>query len=378
MTVLDGRTTDGLRVVRFSPHHKPAIALLMRRLWSPDVVLNTRYFEWRCEKGGPAGESLVYLVVKEDQPVAMRVLHTTLWEAGAEGVQPLYLSDDLVVAKEFEGRGIFSLFTETIRRDLAAIDQHFFLSLSALGVTQHLSLKAGAIAVGPVHPVGVRSPTAQACDVLRSIAARLPRVWIYKETFADCEHAKHFFARLDAARSGPLHVSAQARAGEMAALIASLPWDGRLRQHRDGAYFAWRYLNPLHEYRFIYAEREGQLAGYLVVERGVSGHASARRAHIVDWEAESSELRHALLQYVLAKGGPAELVTWRETARSDATFLRECGFRPVDPEQTARGRPAILVCPVTPGLDAGGLRLGSRSLLDLDAWDLRLADTSYC
>jgi len=355
-----------------------AIASLMRLLWSPDIDLNTRYFEWRCAKAGPAGESLVYLVVEDDQPVAMRVLHLSLWEAGTEGPRPLYLSDDLVIAKEYQGRGLFSLFTEEMCRDLAALNQRFFVSLSALGVTQHLSLKVGAIAVGPAHPVGVRSAMACMFDGLRTMAARLPRVWVYKETFADRERAEHFFERLDTVRSDQLHVSAEVRADEMAALVASLPRDGRIRQYRDRRYFAWRYLNPLHAYRFIYAEREGRLAGYLIVERGISGYASARRAHVVDWEAESPELRLALLRHALSVGKPGELVIWRETARSDAAVLGRFGFRATDVEQTIRGRPALLVCPVDPSIDLVELRFASRSLLDFDNWDLRLADTSYC
>jgi hypothetical protein len=42
----------------------------------------------------------------------------------------------------------------------------------------------------------------------------------------------------------------------MADLVRRLGHDGRLRHVRDERYLAWRYRNPLYEYRFLVRESD--------------------------------------------------------------------------------------------------------------------------
>jgi hypothetical protein len=275
---------------------------------------------------------------------------------------------------------LFSAFSDAIRDELSRRGHAFFLSLSALKVTHQLSLAGGALPVGPLHPVGLRSPRARVLDGLRGLASRAPVIWRYSGQTTVSEHAARFFRRLDEAGNGTggLTVGRQARPTEQAALVASLPHDGRIRRHRDAAWFAWRYRNPLHDYRFVYAEKGSRLRGYLIVERSVSDMANSRRAHIVDWEADTPEVAESLLRHVLTAGQPMELVTWVESAgNAGVRALAGCGFCAVDEPHTAQGMPSILLWPVTLPAEPGLLRLGKRSLLELDNWDLRIADTSY-
>lgn len=379
VTTRPAKRPDGLVLESYEPRHRKAIGELMRRLWSPDPALNESFFEWRYGEGQSGGEPLIYLYTHEGQPVAMRALHATLWEAGAHDPPvPVYVADDLAVAREFEGHGLFGAFTEAIRADLAARGHAYFLSPSALRVTRKLSLRAGAIPVDPFHPLGVRSARAQWLDGLRDVAGKLPLLWRHAAKTMDFERAGHFFQRLDAAASGEILVERTARAEDMAALVASLPRDGRIRQRRDRRYFEWRYRNPLHEYRFAYACRGGQLCGYLIVERSLSSFANPRRAHIVEWEADSPQVRESLLRGVLQAGRPAELVIWEESAEaSAAAVLRDHGFRAIDKLQSSHGIPGMLVWPVALPADPELLRIGGRSLLEQANWDIRIADTSY-
>ncbi len=377
----------GLELARYAPHHKDAVVALQRRLWGGDPALNARFFDWRNCNAASEGESLVFLLLHRGVPIATRALHAANWYMG-EAREPrlVYLADDLVIAKEWEGRGLFAVLTAAIRAELTARGHEFFFSLSALHVTRHLSLKLGAIAVGPLQPLGRLQRAAGALDAVRAVAARSPFVWRYAAGAMAFERSAAFFARLDAASTPARGVASRAdivveagmQAAEMARLVAALPRDGRIRRVRDSRFFAWRYANPLHEYRCVRAMRDGRLCGYLIVERALSDLANPRRCHIADWEADSAGVSSDLLRFVLEVGRPVELVTWRESGGPDAcSALAASGFRPIDAGQTGRGLPSILVWPVDAAADPQGLRGGGRSLLDRANWDLRLADTSY-
>lgn len=161
----------------------------------------------------------------------------------------------------------------------------------------------------------------------------------------------------------------------MARLVARLPYDGRFRMVRDERFFTWRYTCPLHDYRFLYATDPDGLAGFLVLERGVSERANSTRVNIADWEARTPEVLERLLVTALDWLRPEELVCWTGTlAPERITCLNRLGFEPVDQEQTARGLPCVLVWPLTS--ESESLQIGGRSLLDLASWDLRMAYTS--
>jgi hypothetical protein len=155
----------------------------------------------------------------------------------------------------------------------------------------------------------------------------------------------------------------------MARLVESLGYDGRIRHRRDAAFFAWRFLNPLHEYRFLFLG-EDPLSGYLVVQRKVA--ASSRvRVQIVDWEATDLGALETLLDAAIAIVGRAEIVAW-EAAQPPGglDLLRQAGFGPADLATRKRGYPAVLVreADVSPGEWA----LGGHSVLDSASWDIRL------
>jgi hypothetical protein len=173
-------------------------------------------------------------------------------------------------------------------------------------------------------------------------------------------------------------VRAEAPAYDLAALVSQLPNDGRFVRYRDAAFFAWRYTNPLHEYRHVLArDSAGELLGFLILERALASSANPRRIHIADWEARDPSVAAALLDYVIAATDAAELVNWVQCcSESQRTALVTAGFARVDVLQYQRGLPSLLVWPVDSSV-RNELSINGQSLLELERWNLRLSDTSY-
>jgi hypothetical protein len=313
----------------------------------------------------------------------MRAFCGSLWEAdGLTKPAAFFCADDLVIIDGDQAHGLFARFTEVALEDLQARGQVFFFSLSALRVTRLQSLASGSQSVRAMEPLGRRSPLAATLDLCASAIEKVPVLWRAGKALARRKSAAAAFQRLESqARSEGdmrLEICAAAVPAEMAALIARLPYDGRIRHVRDERFFAWRYRSPLHQYRFVYAWRGTTLAGYLVVQRALSAHANPRRVNIVDCEAESGAVRATLLDMAMRAGGFEELVTWSSSADDESTrVLGAAGFAPIDAEQTARGLPCILIRPVAPGSEASALALGSRRVMERANWDLRMAYTSY-
>jgi hypothetical protein len=156
----------------------------------------------------------------------------------------------------------------------------------------------------------------------------------------------------------------------MAELISALGHDGRLRHVRSPEYLAWRFANPLREYRFLFSGRD-RLDGYLVLGSRIGGMFPTPRVSIVDLEARDARIRRALL-LAAVEGHFADLFAWSATlAPSDRLLLGELGFEPADPKLAARGGPCALVRSLAARRPEGWV-LESLPLLDPATWDLRM------
>ena len=158
----------------------------------------------------------------------------------------------------------------------------------------------------------------------------------------------------------------------MAELVDRLGHDGRIRYVRDREYLAWRFRNPLSEYRFLYCG-EARLEGYLVLSRRASDLGGWDRVYIADLEATTNDVRSALLTAAISRGRFPELVTWTASlSAEDIQLMESRGFAPVDPEDTTRGCPCVLVRPLGNDLPAAAWALAGRPLLDIANWDIRV------
>jgi hypothetical protein len=168
----------------------------------------------------------------------------------------------------------------------------------------------------------------QSYDKLRTYAKTMPLATnIYQHlrqmkqkifTQQNGNEAHHFFHTFDCnqARRHPqeqphIRVQITPQPAIMADLVRRLPQDGRIRHARDEQYFAWRFQNPLSEYRFLFWE-EAQLEGYLVLQTKADARANAW-VNMVDWEATDEHVALELLNAALAWGELKELEIWSAT-----------------------------------------------------------------
>ncbi len=366
-------------IVSYSPALDTKIAELQRHLWSPDVTLNAAYLKWKHLDNPFLTEPLVQLALHAGRAVAMRSAFGALWEAGdGQSTYLLPYVDDFVVAPEHRNTGIArqvmqAAIDETNRRGFK-----YVVNLSAGPTTFVNSLATGWRRIGSfelvahsteshtrlqqVAAIVRRTPLNRFVDVLRSILMRV----------VPPSRALEKIDRRGTA-SGPITVAATARPQEMAALIRRLPWDGRLRHVRNESFLAWRFRNPLHDYRFLYWDDHDGLQGYLVLQLTKFPRPDFLLLNIADWEGVNEAARTALLETALGIGGSSQLRTWAATASATTrSALQAHGFVPVI-RPGLRGRSeGLLVRRLEAGAEDEPWLLNGRDLRSIDNWDLRM------
>lgn len=374
-------TTAGhCEVIPYRAEFREQVVELQTHLWSPDTAFNRRYLEWKYEHNPYIDEPLIYLARCDDRIVGMRGAFGTQWEIGKPARQFVtpYV-DDLVILPAYRELGLHKQIMNALFTDMAARGYDYVFNLSGGRVTVLSSLAMGWKSAGAMQPVGRRGNKNADWTRLRKIVEELPYVWRFRSSkwlYSYCE--RHPFHSLDraAGRTGNvlseyIHAERAPRAKAMAKLVTSLEYDGRLRQVRDERFFAWRFLNPMHEYRFLYAIQGDRLLGYLVLQHKTS--QVSPRVHIVDWEAETDSVGNTLLQTAIEHGRFLELVSW--TAGLDKTrcaLLEASGFAAVDTELSARGLPCAMVRKVENGQHGEPWEIDGRDPGDISNWELRM------
>jgi GNAT superfamily N-acetyltransferase len=296
------------------------------------------------------------------------------WEIGPDAERFVVpCGDDLVIAPAHRRRGLFGRIMDATVADLAAHGHPVTFSLSAGPVALVGSLARGWRSVGSVREVSrVAGPTAllwrpamrvRSWPGARRLANAVSHVW--RQPFRHLDTV----ARRTPAGSA-VWCTREPRPEAMADLVKRLGHDGRARHVRDARYLAWRFANPLHEYRFLLAG-EDVLEGYLVLQ--AYRLVGRGRVNVVDWEAASPAVRRALLGAAIDWGRFAELSTWTMSLPEEAgAILRESGFLPVTRDRRLPQGLAVLVRSVTPSPSEPGPALGGRRLLDAANWDMRM------
>jgi hypothetical protein len=206
-------------------------------------------------------------------------------------------------------------------------------------------------------------------------AERLPYLWRFA---ARATRPFHALDRNGRRRAGQVTLERTPWPGRMAALVADLGGDGRIRHVRDRGYFEWRFQNPLSTYRFLYW-MSAELEGYLVL------HAPAHRpggpVSLIDWEARDRRVLAGLLEAALTWGRFGDLSVWTAAVPAGGrALLRDSGFVAAPTTEsighafrTKRLRPTLLATAVGAGATtAQEWTVDGRRVLDLESWDLRM------
>jgi len=359
-------------IVSYRPEFKRQLVRLQRHLWRGDEALNTAYLEWKYERNPYLPSPLICLVLHEGNAVGMRGMFGSCWEIGTDAERFVVpCGDDLVIAPDHRHRGLFGRIMGATVATLVAHGYPVTFSLSAGVVALTGSLAKGWRSVGPVREV---SRFAGATSWASRVATRAqPWPGVRRLANAVSRLRRHPFRHLDSVASrtpaaGAIWCPREPQPEAMADLVRRLGHDGRLRHVRDAPYLAWRFGNPLHDYRFLLAGND-RLEGYLVLQT----YRRAGRVNIVDWEATSPVVARALLGAAIDWGQFADLSTWTMSLPPETErLLGERGFRPVTWHRLMpRGR-VVLVRSVSPSSGEPGPALGGRSLLDAANWDMRM------
>jgi hypothetical protein len=275
---------------------------------------------------------------------------------------------------------MMSLILRATADDAARRGFRFALSLSAGAVTFVTSLAAGWRAAGSYGAV-VRS---QAPSELEAWARRLGRGSRWRAGLRPlADRARQWlwgaawrgpFSRLDRTTlgAGRISLSREPRPREMAALIERLPWDGRIRHVRDEAYLAWRFRNPMHEYRFVSWD-DGGLQGYLVLQCSTWEGADQELVNIADWEAADERIAGELLRFALDRGRFPRVQAWSVGAAAPLRSMLDAHDFNVSETRGVRARSSgLLVRQLAPANGDERWSLGSRDLLQIADWDLRM------
>ena len=145
-------------IVRYRPELKRQVIELQTHLWSPDLSLNTSYFEWKYERNPYLKEQLIYLAMHDGKAIGMRGFFGVQWECGVPPMRftSLY-ADDMVIAPEHRNRGLMSKIMTFAFEDLAANGYEYAFNLSAGLATLRSSLSMGWRSAGWVRPMRLRS-----------------------------------------------------------------------------------------------------------------------------------------------------------------------------------------------------------------------------
>ena len=373
-------------IVRYHPELKRQVIELQTHLWSPDLSLNTSYFEWKYERNPYLKEPLIYLAMHDGKAIGMRGFFGVQWECGVPTMRftSLY-ADDMVIAPEHRNRGLMSKIMTFAFGDLATKEYKYAFNLSAGLPTLRSSLSMGWRSVGWVRPMRRRSwPTATALQagVLRRMQKLAPYSGrLFRLASGRLVRLRHSLEDTDLEQinytlkhTSGISVDDAPRCAAMAELVSRIGGTGRIRHVRDSEYFQWRFQNPLSRYRYVFWG-EDRLDAYLVLQEYTSEYANHRVLNIVNWEASSAITEERLLKVALtafAKG--RELMIWSATlSQPTIALLRKSGFRFLTPPtNVTQFPPAILVRPIA-GFNLGGeWILGGRHLLDLATWDLQM------
>ena len=354
-----------VEVVRYHPALRWQVLALGIHLWSKRPRLNAAYLHWKYESNPYSDRPRIYVATVDDKVVAMRGMYGGHWITDDPSREvPCICAGDLVIAPEYRNRSLFTQIMRVSQDDLADAGFEYVFSLSASRVTQLGSLAMGWRSAGTLltKKWSARRDTRSRRRIrpVRTISKR----W---HPFGSFDSAGH---RSSKRAASPLSASRTPRPDEMSRLATQLG-DGRLRHAKEPQFFAWRFGNPLSEYRFLFWD-DPELAGYIVLSSPRSGRRS--KISVVDWEACDIDVFRELMATALRWGDFDDVtILTPPLPQKLSDGLTDIGFRDVAPSRNVTDfRPTVLVKPVRDECADEPWELAGRNPLNLGDWDYRM------
>lgn len=389
MTV-DPSSGTQYEIAKYRPEFKGEVAQLQRHLWSPDLTLNTAYFEWKHERNPYVAEPMVHLVFCDGEAVGMIGFFGSKWQIGSPPrVFCVPCSSDFVIHPEHRDRGLFSDLTMGALDDLMDRGYTHAFGLSATLTTYVGYLMRGWRSAGDLETAHSPVRRRPRYERLRGLGQRIPGLLtayrraqqsIRRSSAPTPARRQDPFTILDRnaaerydGSSGRVYVAEVPRPGMMTELAERVSDPGRIRHVRDEQYFGWRFENPRSVYRFLFWE-DGRLEGYIVLQRA-SSMTDDIGATVVDWEASDPQILNGLIQRAIDWGEFSELKIWTEPLPEETRgHLRNLGFWFSGKKTGAMRKgagPTILVRPTIKKIRPDQWTLGNSDPLDLANWDMR-------
>lgn len=376
-------------IVKYCPEFKNQILELLRYHLSDNLDLNAEYLNWKYDHNPYLDSPLIYFVLWAGQLVGMMGAYGAKWRLG-DPCQTFLgpCLGDAVIHPDHRNPGLYQKMTAFALDDLARSGFPYVFDLSARPEIALSMMMNGWRSLGFFQTAQWRRNRQAKPSRWRSYARQLPwlaassrriRNYARQLSSSQSDQRRPVFDSLDSHEvqgnsRAKSHISVEKnpRAIEMAALIQQTETDGRLQHVRNEQFFAWRFQNPLAQYRFIFWD-DDCLQGYLVLQ---SSRWSGGGANIVDWEAASGQVLLDLLQAAIRLSKLNGLNIWSVTLPNDEKReLEEIGFRLVDKSGSITrdiNRPTVLVKSLAPETPPSDWVLANRRLLDVGNWDLRM------
>jgi hypothetical protein len=290
----------------------------------------------------------MYLAFDGEELIGMRGIFPWLWQAGTPARRfALPAAGDTVVYPAHRRKGMFGVIMTHVHRDLHAKGHDYVVNMSAGEVTATASRKIGWRHLGSYEfmqrPGAKDRGTENAAFDGDGETASLP---------------------------GNVRLADRPDPQAMSGLVARLPADGRIALSRTRAFFAWRFDNPICEYRFLFREGDN-FEGYLVLQRTPGNLGTL---NIVDWESSGLAVKEELLEAAVRLAGPCALSVWTMSlGRDDLAILERAGFARIDVTGGGTRMPrGLLVKRLAADADPGEWTIADRPALDPASWNLQM------
>jgi len=356
-------------ILKYRPELKDQILKLQTNLWSPDIALNAAYFDWKYLQNPYSDLPLIYVALRDGQVVGMRGMMGAAWQRDrASHAEICPCAADVVMVPQHRNRGLFHALTQVALQDAADCGYPFAFNLSAGSATMISSLAMGWRSVGKLQAMSWGHPTKAALKLIQGRTRNLLKgSWGQGNVFSRLDQN----SRKDAPTAGlEISVHPTASPDEMYGLAACLSGPNGLSHKIDPQYFAWRFRNPLANYRFVLSTSD-QLEGYLVLQSSV--HQMRSWVGVVDWAAANKQVLTDLLNATIHWGEFAELRIWSNTLSEEerAVFLA-AGFYDLKEPSIKESMTTILVTSTNPEIPPRDWVLDDGPLLEFSQWNVRM------